>query len=108
MSMAETILAAARNSPIGTDAACVVKAGRDEWDALCTGLDEIRAATDQGILSGYSGNVRYAASKEPKRILAGDVIEIRRVMDDKFFKVRVGNRHPIGGAVRLTIAAEFE
>jgi hypothetical protein len=108
MSMAERILMAARNSAIGVDGACIVKVGRNQFDALCTGLDEIRASTDQGIMSGYSGNVRYLASVESKQILAGDVIEIKRVNDAKFLKVRVGNRHQIGGAVRLSIAAEFE
>jgi hypothetical protein len=108
MSMADRILAAARNSAIGIDGACIVKLGRSEWEAICTGLDEIRAATDQGMLSGYTGNVRYLASEESKDVLAGDVVEIKRPQDARFIRVRVGSRHQIGGAVRLTIAAEFE
>jgi hypothetical protein len=108
MGMAEQILTAARNSAIGIDGACMVRFARGEWEALCTGLDEIRAATDQGMLSGYNGNVRYAASAELRPVLAGDVIEIKRTADAKYIRVRVGSRHQIGGAVRLTIAAEFE
>jgi len=107
MSIAATILAAAQ-SAFEEDAGCVVKIGRNEFNAICTGIDELRAATDQGIMSGYIGNVRYLSSVEGKPVNAGDVINIKRLSDKSFIKVRVGSRHEIGGAVRLTIAAEFE
>jgi hypothetical protein len=104
--MAATILAAA--TAAFEDGACTVKSGRAEWPGLCTGLDEIKTATEQGQVSGYSGNLRYAKASEATAIKSGDVLEVKRAIDTAFIKVRVAVRHDIGGAVRLSITAEFE
>ncbi len=104
--MAATILTAARAR--FPDAACTLRLGRAEWGGLCTGLDEIKTGTDQGTVAGYSGNVRYLKADEPSAIMAGDVVEVKRLGDAAYIKMRVAARHPIGGAVRLTIASEFE
>jgi hypothetical protein len=104
--MAATILAAAiAQFP---DAACSFRLGRAEWGGMCTGLDEIKTGTDQGRVAGYSGNARYLASAEPQTIDAGDVLEAKRAQDGDWLKLRVAARHQTGGAVRLTVAAEFE
>ena len=108
MSFAAQILEAAAATFTGIDGACTVRYKREEFAALCTGIEEIRSATDQGIVSGYSGNVRYALTTEPAEILAGVVVEVKRTgIDSKYVKARVGSRHSIGGAVRLTVTAEF-
>ncbi len=90
------------------DGACTIRKDRSEWSGICTGLDEIKTSTEQGQLSGFSGDVRYLKEDEPARIESGSVLEVKREQDDNFIRVRVGVRHETGGAVRLTIAAEFE
>ncbi len=90
------------------DGACTFRKDRREWSGICTGLDEIKTSTEQGRLSGYSGNARYLKTDEPEIIESGDVLEVKRLQDTDYIRVRVGVRHETGGAVRLTIAAEFE
>jgi hypothetical protein len=83
--------------------------GRDVVStALCTGLDEIKASTDQGQVEGYSGNLRLLTADEPRVLKAGEVIEIKRADDPDWIKMRVGIRHAGEGAVRYSIGAEFE
>ena len=91
------------------DTRCSVRVGHDTIArAICTGLDEIKTATDQGGIKGFSGNLRYLSTDEPKEIAAGDVVEVKRAQDAKHIRVRAGVRHEMGGAVRLTISAEFD
>jgi len=90
------------------DGTCSVKSGRSEWAGWCSGLDEIKTSTDGGLVSGYSGNVRYQKSVEAVEINAGDVLEVKRAQDAKHIKLRAAFRHETGGAVRLTVQAEFE
>jgi hypothetical protein len=105
--MAATILTAAIAA--FPDGACSVRVGRDVIaTALCTGLDEVKTATDQGNVIGFSGNVRYLLADEPREVKKGEVIEIKRAEDAAYFKVRAGVRHSSSGAVRLSITAEFE
>jgi len=109
MSFAAQILAEAQAAFAGIDGACLVRDGHDEFAALCTGIEEIYSPTDQGLVKGYSGNVRYALTAEQDVIKAGGTIKIKRTgIDAKFLTARVSSRHSIGGAVRLTIVAEFE
>jgi len=108
MGFAEDILAFAAAAFTGIDGACTVRIGHDDFDALCTGIEEIYSPTDQGLVKGYNGNVRYALSIEPELTLPGDTIKIKRTgIDAKFITARVGSRHSIGGAVRLSVTAEF-
>ena len=90
------------------DGTCSVRIGRAVWSGWCSGLDEIKTATDQGQVAGYSGNVRYLKSEEPTEIKAGGVVEIKRAQDAEYIKLRVSFRRENGGAVRLTVQAEFE
>jgi hypothetical protein len=104
--MAATILTAAiAQFP---DAACTFRLGFAEWGGMCTGLDEIKTATDQGNVAGYSGNARYLASVEPAIVSPGDVVDVKRAQDETWLKLRVSARHQTGGAVRLTVMAEYE
>ena len=108
MSFAKEILAIAATVFTDDDGACSVRVGRDTITALCTGIDEIRSATEQGVVSGYSGNVRYALEDELTFIKAGDKFEIKRDgIDAKYLKARAISRHSIGGAVRISMQAEF-
>ncbi len=104
--MAETILAAAIAA--FPDGACSVKSGRSVWSGWCSGLDEIKAATDQGQVAGFIGNVRYLKSAEAVEIKAGSVLEVKRSQDADYQRLRVSFRRENGGAVRLTVQAEFE
>lgn len=104
--MAATILAAVKSGM--PDGVCSVRSGREVWEGWCSGLDEIKTSTEQGLVAGFSGNVRYLTADETVTINRGDVLEIKRAQDDDYIKARVGFRHSSGGAVRLTIAAEFE
>jgi hypothetical protein len=90
------------------DGTCTVKSGRSVWAGWCSGLDEIKTATDQGQVAGFSGNVRYLKSAEPVEIKAGSVVEVQRPQDESYQKLRVSFRRENGGAVRLTVTAEFE
>jgi hypothetical protein len=90
------------------DGACSVRSGRSVWAGWCSGLDEIKAATDQGQVAGFSGNVRYLKSAEAVEIKAGSVVEIQRPQDSTYQRLRVSFRRENGGAVRLTVQAEFE
>ena len=109
MSFAKDILAIAAATFTGDDGACTVRVGRDEFTALCTGIEEIYSPTDQGVVKGYAGNVRYALDIEPEVIAPGSAIKIKRTgIDAKFLNARVGSRHSIGGAVRVSVTAEFE
>jgi hypothetical protein len=36
------------------------------------------------------------------------VVEVKRAQDETWLKLRVSARHQIGGAVRLTVMAEYE
>jgi hypothetical protein len=89
------------------DAACTFRHSRSEWSGMCAGMNEIKAATDQGQVAGYSGNARYLSADEPTTIDAGEVIEVKRAQDADWLKLRVAARYENGGAVQLTIAAEF-
>ena len=108
MSFAAEILAIAAATFTGDDGACTVRVGHDVVTALCTGIEEIRSPTDQGVISGYSGNGRYALEDELTVIKAGDKFEIKREgIDSKYLKARAVSRHSIGGAVRISMQAEF-
>ena len=93
-----------------TSSRCQVRYdGRDVVStALCTGLDEIKASTDQGQVEGYSGNLRLLTADEPRVLKASEVVEVKRADDADLIKLRVGIRHASEGAVRYSIGAEFE
>ena len=106
MSMALQTLAAITSSL--TDGACTVRIGRDVISsAHCSGLDDIRAETEEGVALGYSGNIRYLLADEPSVAKSGAVVEVKRTHDADYIKVRVAARHVIGGVVRLAVAAEY-
>jgi hypothetical protein len=108
MGYAEDILAIVAATFDGENGACTVRIKRHTFAAVCSGMEEIRTPTDQGIVSGYSGNVRYALSVEAVTIDAGDVFEFKRTgIDADFITARALARSSIGGAVRLSISAEF-
>jgi len=80
--------------------------------ALSTGLEHVRAQTDQGLYNGADGIVRYKASDEPAawkadNAICGQVIEVLLYGETIWVRVRVQGRRPIDGAVRLNVTAEF-
>ena len=85
-----------------------IRIGKTEFSGWSSGLTEISTTTDQGRVVGYSGEVRYYEADEPRRIDKGESFQVKRNTDDKFVTVRAAARKDGGGAVRLSIAAEFE
>jgi len=81
--------------------------------ALCTGLEHVRAQTDQGLYNGADGIVRYAANLEPAawkadNALCGQVVEVLLYGETTWRRVRVMTRREMAGGVRLNVAAEFD
>jgi hypothetical protein len=81
--------------------------------ALCTGLEHMRAQTDQGLYNGADGLVRYKASDEPAawkadNALCGQVVEVLLYGETAWRRVRVMGRRAMAGAVRLKVVAEFD
>jgi len=81
--------------------------------ALCTGLEHIRAATDQGLYTGAGGVVRYKAADEPAawkadNALCGQVVEVLLYGETAWRRVRVQGRREMLGGVRLNVEAEFD
>lgn len=77
-------------------------------DAWCAGLDEIRQATEQGIIHGVAGYVRYTAKSEIQAIQPGAKVEIKRAGDTNPITVRADLRHQTGQAVRLQITPQYQ
>jgi hypothetical protein len=101
---AEIIAAAMEAMP---DGVCSIRVGKSVVQAFTSGLQEVRTGTDAGMVEGYSGIVRYASAGAPS-IDKGQAIEIKRAHDAAYITVRVAAVKQIGGAVSLTIAAEYE
>lgn len=85
--------------------------------AFSAGVERIRASTDEGIIDGADGNVRYATSDEPQGwatdtngqpAITGQVIEVKFYGESNWVRFRVTSRKPLEGAARLNIVAEFE
>jgi glutamine phosphoribosylpyrophosphate amidotransferase len=77
--------------------------------ALCTGLDELAAASDEGIVYGATGVLRYLSSDEPREVRPGETVEVQREQDgEKWIKARIDQRKENGGAVRLTLVPEYQ
>jgi len=79
--------------------------------AFCSGVDRPRIVTDEGILNGAAGFVRYKTASEPAAWAAGingQVIEIRYT-GGAWMRLRVrahsGDRE---GETRLDVSAEYE
>jgi len=76
--------------------------------ALSVGLQHGTTPTDMGVGQAVDGNVRFLAADEPREIKVDEPIEIKRAHDAAFVPVRVMSRVQIGGAVRLSLEAEFQ
>ena len=82
-------------------------------DAMCTGVEALRAITEQGIYAGKDGTVRYAKEDEPtawatNQAILGQVVEVQLPGETEWSKLRVSHRLVIAGAVRLTVTGEFD
>ena len=85
--------------------------------ALCAGIEQARTQTQQGMLTGADGAVRYAVENEPatwKRTAAhgqaaivGQRVHVTIAGDTNPFACRVTARKELLGAVRLNLQAEF-
>jgi len=109
MSMATDIFDACWNEL--SDARAQVRIDRRDviTKALCTGLDELAAASDEGIAFGVTGVLRYLSADEPREVRPGETVELQRAQDgEKWIKARVDQRKEIGGAVRLTLVPEYQ
>jgi len=79
--------------------------------AFCAGIDEAKIVTDQGLLNGAEGRLRYLTADEPSGWAAGingQVVEIRKSGGEwKRLRVKMhgGDRE---GATSLDVMAEFE
>ena len=81
--------------------------------ALCTGLENTRAQTDEGLYVGADGQVRYKASLEPtawkaNNAICGQVVEVLLYGETEWRRVRVVTRREMAGAVRLSVTAEYD
>lgn len=79
--------------------------------AFCSGMERVRAQTDEGLVNGADGNVRYLTSAEPSAWadgINGQVVEILFYGESEWERFRVASRKPLQGAVRLNLLAEFE
>lgn len=77
-------------------------------DAWCAGLDQIRQATEQGIIHGVAGIVRYTAKSEITAIKPGATISIQQDGDTDPITVRATLRHQAGQAIRLEIMPQYQ
>jgi hypothetical protein len=85
-------------------------------EAFSTGVERARVVTDQGLIDGADGNVRYVLADEPAGWRAptggGNVAINGQVLaltfaDGSQQRVRVRTRRAMAGAVRLGVDAEF-
>jgi len=84
---------------------------------LCTGIEQRRGQTDQGMMTGADGLARYALKDEPQgwrysatRGIAGIVgqtVELTLTGADRAVRCRVDGRREMAGGVRLNLMAEF-
>jgi len=82
-------------------------------DAFSTGVEALRAITEQGMYNGQDGIVRYAQSDEPTawatdHAIVGQVVEVQLPGDEDWSRLRVARRLVMAGAVRLNLTSEFE
>ena len=82
-------------------------------DAMSTGVEMLRAITEEGMYSGKTGVVRYAKEDEPtawatNQAILGQVVEVTLPGETEWSKLRVAGRMVMAGAVRLTLTSEFE
>jgi len=94
------------------DARATVSYGGETIErALCVGVDETWQETEQGIAIANAAAVRYKANDEPAswntRAIVGKVLDLI-LADGAAYRARVTGRAAVGGAVRLTIQAEFD
>jgi hypothetical protein len=80
--------------------------------AFCTGLERVRAHTEQGLYNSADGIVRYALADEPAAwgvadAIVGQVVEVLLYGETTWRRVRVNGRHAPAGMVRLNVNAEF-
>jgi hypothetical protein len=93
------------------DARCLIRLrGRDVVSkALCTGLEEMAEPSDEGIVFGANGEIRYLLSDEGAEVQRGEVVEFKRTENAKTWnRLRAKFRKPIGGAIRLTVVPEYQ
>jgi len=81
--------------------------------ALCVGIEDIGASTEQGNYSERRGNVRYVLTAEPaawatNSAIVRQPIEIQLYGKRTWIRARVQNRAEMQGGVRLTVTAEFQ
>ena len=84
--------------------------------ALCTGLDQQRAQTGEGMITGSDGAVRYKLADEPRpwradgyrghAPIVGQVVTVT-LNDGTSIKCRVDVRRETAGAVRLNVSAQY-
>ena len=89
-------------------------------DATCTGVERMQMQSEEGLYDGAEGIIRYKLSDEPESWrtktdnsmgIVGQSVEVKLPNDedwDEALKVRVTNRHMMGGAVRLNVIGENE
>ena len=85
-------------------------------EAFQSGMELVRATTDEGNVDGAEGNVRYITTAEPsgwasavngQPAINGQVVEILFYGETVWMRFRVATRLPLEGAVRLNLTAEF-
>ena len=80
-------------------------------EAFCAGIERARVSTDEGLMNGADGAVRYVATDEPSgwaNGINGQVVEMRFTGASAWIRLRVRGRMEQVGAVRLNVAAEYE
>ena len=117
--IAATIISALRTA-MGADVTVAIRYAGDNADltgtisdAMCTGVEALRAVTEQGLYSGQDGMVRYAKADEPTawatdQAILGQVVEVQLPGETEWSRLRVARRLVMAGAVRLTLTSEFE
>ncbi len=79
-----------------------------EWEAWTSGATRVRIQTDQGLVSGYDGVIRFNATDKTPQIQAGDKIEIKTQDDPDFITARVSTVRKTFDMIRINLTAEFE